>query len=131
MAVVSVCSTRVISERSHGNVMAVWRDRAGGGGDRSPARPLGEVGEQICDDFDEDVNYVVEGCDDFDRDANCVVADRQKLSPSTAQLDTATTSVETDTTSGRRRERRALHAGGTVQNEAWHHVRTYELDGSA
>ena len=68
---------RIHSERSHGNVFAVWRDRVGGGGDRSLTRPFGEVSEQIRDDFDEDVNYVVKGLDDFDEDVNYVVEGRQ------------------------------------------------------
>jgi hypothetical protein len=39
MAIVDVCGARAHSERSHGNVMVVWRGCANGGGDRSPARP--------------------------------------------------------------------------------------------
>ena len=128
MAVVDVCGARAHSERSHGNVMVVWGGCANGGGDRSPARPLGVTGERIYDECDESVNYVAEKRDGLDRDDNCVVEDRARLPPSTAQFSAAAASVDMDTTSGRRCERRALHAGGTVQNKAWQHSRTYELD---
>ena len=126
MAIVDVCGVRAHSERSHGNVMVVLRGCANGGGDHSPARPLGVNGERIYDEFDECVNYVVEKKDGLDRDANCVVEDRARLPHSTAQFSAAAASVDMDTTSGRKCERRALHAGGTVQNKAWQHSRTYE-----